>query len=204
MRLPVELRGLVYKEVFDADEVNFNVGHSQPGDPLIRDKFDLVPNLLKASKQIYQEMRPLYFTWTRFQFSNLFLLRSFLKMIGPEMGAMVTWIGFKWSEKLAPTVFTMLAGLPNLSTLCISVGLSALPYKRTKERLMRRTGIKQLLAVRGIKELELSGVRLQFINHYNHDARTLHLESFEKFEKDLEKFIKAIQVVREPRQPRVA
>jgi hypothetical protein len=202
LQLPAELRVLVYKEVFDADRVTFNVGHSQSGDPLIRDSYNLVPGLLKVCKQIYQEMRPFYFSWTRFRFSNLFLLQSFLRQIGRNMRARLSWIGFNWSEQPAPTVFRMLAGLPNLHTICISIGLSALPYVKTRERLLKRNGIHQLLAIRGIKHLELSGIKLQFCNHFNYDAKSLHAESLIKFKEDFEKFEKAVQVIKQPRQPR--
>ncbi|KAL8706262.1 MAG: hypothetical protein Q9225_007975 [Loekoesia sp. 1 TL-2023] len=164
MKLPPELRMMVYK--FHFFQKPDHIGESRCWDSKFcglgkpcrtaRVNDDIpIQRLWMASKTIYYEAMPLFFSTRIFDFETTERLGQFLVTIGSYHRQHITAIAFTY-EKAASThvfevheAFRLLGDCPNLAKLFIHIN----SHHIWKKHAM--SGFKSLLKIRGIKELEI-------------------------------------------------
>lgn len=199
MRLPPELRRMVYQYVFYRKHVVF---HCQKYMKRYIAGYSTFMGMkpLMVSKQIYRESTATYLSETKFYFSEIPVLRRFLLAVGREGRELLTSIEFKYTRSGAVSTFRLLRECTSLRSLGITVRVESAPYVNNKHRLMRRSGIKQLLAIRGIQHLDLDDIRLKpVVRFVSPLGQGFDEEMRPHFEEDKAAFIAALQVLKLPR-----
>lgn len=197
MRLPPELRRMIYRMVYPEKHVKFDWANTYPGHSLIHQYYYGTPPLI-VSKQMYRESRAIFLGGTKFRLNSIRILRRFLERLGPEGRKLLTALEIKYSAHGAVNTFKLLAQCTALRSLAIIVRVEAAPYVKQPDRLMKRSGLKQLLAIRGIQELDLTDIRIKFVRKFGLEV-DFNKTMLAKFNKDKENFIQALQALKLPR-----
>ena len=199
MRLPPELRRMIYRMVYPEKHMRFDWANTYPGHPLMyRLHYYGTTPPLTVSKQIYRESRAVFLGATKFRLNSIRILRRFLDRLGPEGRKMLTALEIKYSAHGAVNTFKLLAQCTALRSLAIIVRVEAAPYVKQPDRLMKRSGLKQLLAIRGIQELDLRDIHMKYVRKFGLEV-DFNKTMAAKFNTDKENFIQALQVLKLPR-----
>lgn len=199
MRLPPELRRMVYQHVFWQQHVVFHCQKTMRRYATGYTTF-LGSKPLIVSKEIYRESTATYLSQTKFYFSEIPILRRFLLAIGREGRKLLASLEFKYTRSGAVSTFRLLGECISLRSLAVTVRVESAPYVTDKNRLMRRSGINQLLAIRGIQHLDLTDIRLKpVVKFVSPLGRGFDEEMRPCFEKDKAAFVAALQVLKLPR-----
>lgn len=196
MRLPPEVRRIIYRMVYPEAHVKFDWANTYPGHSLMHQHGYGVPPLT-VSKEIYRESRAVFLGGTKFRLNSIRILRRFLNRLGHEGRKLLTALEIKYSAHGAVNTFRLLAECTALRSLAIIVRVEAAPYNKQPNRLMMRSGLKQLLKIRGIQELGLTDIRLKHVRIFD-----LGVDFFDtmvpRFNKDKENFTQALQILKRP------
>lgn len=145
----------------------------------------------------------IYYSCNNFRASSLNLVREFLNRISPDMSNTIREISISYysgnlpSKKLAERAFETLAQCGGLCKIHFRIdGHLSLSRPNVKGAagyvpLLKRPGIRSLLKVRGIRELDVE-IRNQ---EYEYGFEL----SNEVYERDKESFMEALQILKEPR-----
>ncbi|KAL8999993.1 MAG: hypothetical protein Q9169_001238 [Polycauliona sp. 2 TL-2023] len=174
MRLPTELRVMVYKYHFlQTIEHSSAYCHTDvDGDcrakgPILHrsigNKGVNLGNLWITSKTIYMEAMPLYFSTHEFHFSSINTLARFLTTIPYHHRQHITKLAFHYNKTGhidihdVQQAFILLSECPNLTSLRILIEASAMP--KILGSSQQQMGLKFLCRVRGIAELTVEQPR---------------------------------------------
>lgn len=182
--------------VYPEKLVKFDWANTYPGHSLMHQHYYGTPPLT-VSKEIYRESRAIFLGGTKFRLNSIRILRRFLDRLGPEGRKMVTALEIKYSAHGAVNTFKLLAQCTALRSLAIIVRVEAAPYNKQSDRLMKRSGLKQLLAIRGIQELDLTDIRMKYVRNFGLEV-DFNKTMVAKFNQDKENFIQALQVLKLP------
>ena len=197
MSLPPELRRIIYRMIYPEKQVKFDWANTYPGHSLMHEH-NYGPPPLTVSKEIYRESREVFFGGTKFRLNSIRILRRFLERLGPEGRQMLTALEIKYSAHGAVNTFKLLSQCTALRSLAIIVRVEAAPYHKQPDRLMKRSGLKQLLAIRGIQKLDLTDIHVKHVRKYGFQV-DFERAMVPKFNQDKENFINALQVLKLPR-----
>lgn len=198
MGLPSELRYIIFRMVFDADHVIFDFANTEFEDPIIRTShWGQKP--LAVSRNFYNESRAVYLGHTQFHLHSIPILRRFLVVIGPIGRRLLTSIRFKYTPHGAVNTFKLLRECSSLRTLGIIVRVEAAPYRWDKNRLEKRSGMEQLVLLRGINHLDLQDIQIKRVHLYGYPGVDFNQNLRPVYEEDKKKFKEALQVMKLPR-----
>ena len=156
MRLPPEIRTMVYKEVLLASpfisilsqdlRLPVYMGYSPP-----------TTELLRAFKTLNHEAMPIFYGHNMFDFEDLDVLHGFLTTIGIQQRRMITSIALRIRGTTPAQSIRLLQGCVSLRHLEVKVLLSTLDgYYPNRTGQPRAAGIQGLLDVRGIHKLDVT------------------------------------------------
>lgn len=198
MRLPPELRRVIYRMLYPAEHVTFDWSNTYPGHSMMYEHYGIPP--LMVSKEIYRESRATILSGTQFRINNIPILRKFLIGIGPEGRKLLTALEIKYTAHGAVNAFKLLAECTALRSLAIIVQVQAAPYRKQPTRLMARSGLNELLAIRGIQELDLTKISIKIVSPSRFpDGVDYNQKMLPLFNQDKENFVQALQVLKLPR-----
>lgn len=197
MRLPPEVRRIIYRMVYPEKRVTFDWANTYPGHSMMHQHNYGVPPLM-VSKEIYRESRAVFLAGTKFRLNSIPILRRFLRGIGFEGRQLLTALEIKYTAHGAAHTFRLLATCTALRSLAIIVRVEAAPYRNNPNRLIMRSGLKQLLAIRGIQHLDLTDIHIKLVRIFGFGV-DFNATMLPRFNRDKENFIQALQVLKLPR-----
>ena len=201
MELPLELRIKVYEfHLVFPKSLSINIGsyfhiaetmvckcpdvHSvSPKGCVPFDKSIL--NILSASKDSYFESVPVFFGSNVFKFLRLDSLRDFLSYIAPTSRRNITTVALGYHGIAPAKALKLLRGCTGLRRLTIFVTWSTVDLVPFGCNLMKLPGLKHLLKIRGIKELQVIADESSLIFSFLNESVITELQE-------------ALQVLKEP------
>ena len=209
MRLPPEIRLMIYKEILvfktplvvaevgevgfshpgcienamaDSERGAFRTKGMSPSDVAYLVKGQQV---CSTSFQIYKEAMPIYFRFNSFRFHNFHTLTDFFRWIGKEARKNIRKIYFDYFGGEASSAFTLLAQCERLEHLVVTMTAQSLVGAPKANRVpVKAVGMRHLLKLRGIKTLEV-----EWLGPANSFSPETRLE-----------FVEALQVLHQPRK----
>ena len=185
MKLPIEIRFMVYREHFLQPEEEFVFEYTPWSTGIKRWVNHDVPvqRVFETSKVVYQEAAPLYFRTKPFHFNSIITLATFLERCGPTCLHNLSTITFAHQGAYAAKAFKLLAKCLSLDSVTIIAVVYTPKYDTATgtRLLMKSAGIKDLLKVRGVKN-----VQVEFRGYVAPDG---------------DQFVEALQVLKEPHDP---
>ena len=179
MRLPLEIRTLVYTEVlvmptpiqfgrnYSLCPTAFTTETVKP-DPECsnftrRKSIDQaeVLQLVRVSKTVYQESANLYFRHNEFEFLCLQYVFEFLTCLPPDHRRVISSISLNYygiNEAMATRALATCVGLRRLRITISTISLASIRpilWRRGEASLTRINGFRDLLRLRGLAELEV-------------------------------------------------
>ncbi|KAL9609674.1 MAG: hypothetical protein Q9167_005583 [Letrouitia subvulpina] len=152
MRLPAEIRRMVYKEIL--------VMPGEVGIPMPKPFRDYktqpyVRKFFLTSKAVYAEAMPIYFGLNTFYFHKMSYMEDFLKHTAVDHRRCIRRVSFKFYGTAPARALKLLRECVSLEYLHVKAGvLYTLGGKH--EHLMSAHGLNNLLKIRGIKKLEVT------------------------------------------------
>ncbi|KAL8924498.1 MAG: hypothetical protein Q9172_002663 [Xanthocarpia lactea] len=197
MELPPEIRTMVYEEVLVASPSISIIsqrsaafmGYTAPRRVLyiLDDSARTGCQLLRASKALYHEAMPIFYGRNTFDFGDLDALDGFLKKISIQQRRMITSVALRIRGTTPAKSIRLLQGCVSLRRLEVKVIMGTLDgYDLNRLGQPRAAGIRSLLEIRGINELDVT--LPQFFYIWDDQQR----EAFEELKK-------ALQVLKLPR-----
>ena len=197
MRLPPELRRMIYRMLYPEKYVKFDWANTSPGHSMMHQHNYGQPPLI-ISREIYRESKAVFLAGTKFRLDSIPILRRFLTGIGYEGRKLLTALEIKYTAHGAVNTFKLLAECTALRSLAIIVRVEPVPYYKQANRLMMRSGLTQLLEIRGIQELDLTDIRLKWVRIFGLGTE-FNMTMVPRFMTDKENFTQALQVLKLPR-----
>ncbi|KAL8928258.1 MAG: hypothetical protein Q9208_001968 [Pyrenodesmia sp. 3 TL-2023] len=198
MKLPLELRAMVYKEVMalplELTVRFFSHGRKTyhlllegegTGHPLQHSP-SATCRLFTVSKAFYEEVMPIYFGCTSFIFPTVDSL-SLLKNLKPDHRRCITSMSVNYSGRAPAESIKSLHGCTSLRRLSILFDSRTIYSKEKELPLVKRYGVSNLLKLRGISELN---VELTNSDKFMDRGRFLN---------QWDEFVEALQVIKQPR-----
>ncbi|KAL8650467.1 MAG: hypothetical protein Q9210_003808 [Variospora velana] len=195
MKLPPEIRVMVYKEVLVAPSevaVHYRVWwilHTTIEDRAGDDEYHspaLTCRIFRASKTLYAEAMPIYFGCNTFSFASLDVL-SLLDKLKPDYRRNIRSMSINfWGYTPAKSV-KLLQGCISLRRLVLRVGYRTIRCWKNESflPLLKSQGVNDLLKLRGIEELK--------VENANHSA-------MQDIIKGWTPFVEGLQVLKQPRK----
>ena len=151
--------------------------------------------LFAVSQIVHEEAVPLYFRTKPFCFSSLITLVEFLESAGPVCFQNLTSITFTYQGWYAAKAFKRLGECLALESVSIIVNVCTPEHDVGfgKRLLVKSAGMKDLLKIRGIKNLEIE------LREYFGFRRTTGNPYV--IAPDEEQFVEALQVLKQPQDP---
>ncbi|KAL9098591.1 MAG: hypothetical protein Q9163_005779 [Psora crenata] len=197
MRLPLEIRTMIYKECLIMPVPIQIYGH---GNAMIsRDRRSpqwsnpicatALCRLFQVSKAIYRESMPIYFRYNEFSFSSLSPVYYFLHSLAPDARRTISSISLTYGgtrEALAARALRTCLGLRHLTIVFDSWSMASARPTSGPCSLLHLNGLRDLLRIRGLQTLEVH----RKLDHYP--------DSHGSF-RDFPAFVEALQVLKRPR-----
>ena len=176
MELPGEIRNMIYRNLLIMPGIIYiNGGQYGPGyredvvvqrptwglgDHIMNRRFlsinqTRVRRLLETSKHIYAEAAWFYYGCNHFYFSSLPILYNFLQATRPDFCRHITHMSLMYSGRFVVKAIKLLRGCVSLSRLQLVLDDSTTwdRHMRTNSWLRNMTGLKDLLQLRGLREV---------------------------------------------------
>lgn len=191
MKLPLELRNMVWKEllvmpgliVMGSTKLRLGRPRVIPINPIY--------GVFLVSKQIRQEAITTYFGNNEFIALDVAALAEFLYCIGPDACNLIRKIWIYYSRgKNAGKAFKLLTQCGSLRKIHFRIGCYyRTMYRAKKLPFLKRPGIQSLLKIRGLEELDVKV-----------DWQGLMPCPFrEVVEREMEDFLQALEILKKPR-----
>ena len=210
MRLPLEIRNMVYKELLIQpgsieigniyeEEDRFIYGafavrkwmDSDDNEQIERFRQTPVCKLFLTSRTVYRESTPLYFGRNVFGLTDLGKVLSFLGRLSPNLRRAVTSLELKYVGTAPAQANKILATCTGLRQLSIIFSYqTAYMMRGFGTSLMKLRGLKDLLKLRGLKQVGIE-----------RDPR-FSAEAFDGLFKEMPEFEKALEVLKTPHDPK--
>lgn len=206
MRLPPEIRNMVYKELLvvpgiicihrDSDveagltRVQESVRSKDGMGKSVRIDGKSIRQLLWTSKTIYKEASTFYFGSNHFRFASLDMLTECLQHIKLDFRRLLRRITVPFWGLAPAKGMKALATCVSLSELTLGISWYTSRYLRGDQNLMKPNGLNDLLKIRGLEKVTLD---IEDIKYF-HD---LDISNF--FDKDT--LANALQILKEPHDP---
>ena len=199
MKLPPELRNMVYKEVLANPDIIIidELSDCYPGSSLPRietwnDPPGNTCQLLRASKAIHDEAYPVYFGRNTFACWNFPALRGFLGRLKREYRRSIRSISFAFWGSFPAKTIRLLQGCVSLQYLHIDFTTVRLLWDTPTTVII--PGLNELMKIRGIRSLEIS----RRPNYTTYLVRTRFIGPAE-IDEYWGKVIDDLQVLKQPR-----
>lgn len=154
MRLPPEIRRMVYKEILVMpEEICDGVwvphrGHDPKTQPRVR-------QFLLTSKATYFESMPIYFGLNIFHFHMMSSMEDFLKRTAVDHRRCIRRVSFDFYGAAPARSLKLLRECVSLQYLHVKAGIFSTHWGK-HGRLMEAHGVNNLLKIRGIRKLEIT------------------------------------------------
>ena len=175
MRLPPEVRNMVYKEALvmpgiisiERGLVSFYYARLEVVRNKIGSEIDLKIDqkstraLLQTSKTVYQEASPVYFGSNHFYFDDVDLLTRFLQTLRPDFRRLITQMTVHYYGRAPAKAMKALSGCISLTQLTLELSvLTAYCMTQKSAGVMTLMGLKDLLKIRGLQDVNIGTSRI--------------------------------------------
>ena len=215
MRLPIEIRTLVYNELLIQPETVAIYPHRTWHDgskravttPACRRRWvdsngdvhdtsvsqQIFRQLSLTSRGAYRESTPIYFTYNTFEFEDLECVPGFLGQLSPNSRRAIVSLKLFYVGKAPAAAFKMLATCVGLRRLELVLhGYQTISLMQSSNRcVMKLYGLGDCLKLRGLTHIDV---------HRDHEHDDNHKWLNEYFA-DLPRFREALQVLKQPHDP---
>ncbi len=205
MRLPPEIRNMVYKELLVMPAmIAIGIGWSE-GRSIIVEKVRLEDDeesdfeidqkatrkLLHTSKTIYQEASHFYWGSNHLYFEDLDMLTEYLQRLRPDFRRLITHVTVRYIGRAPARAMKALSGCISLRKLTLDISFMTIYQTRiTSAGLMTLTGMNDLLKLRGLEKVNLDTTRLDS-----------GLKTAAWLSQGMSNVVDAIQVLKKPHDP---
>lgn len=201
MRLPPELRNMVYKELLvQPGMICIQFRGCPPGESVQRADgrgsdhcidVKALRQLLWTSKTIYQEAAPFYFGSNHFRFQCLGTLTKCLQRLRPDSRRLLRRITVSFSNSTPARAMKLLGTCVSLSELTLEMCLgTAWSSRRKQDGRMQFNGLNDLLKIRGLDKFTVDTTHME---PYREEGHNIFFD-----EKGL---ADVLEVLKEPRNP---
>lgn len=189
MRLPIELRFMIYKEFFNQS------GHVLLVSEKHSDNEKIIP-LFRASEEIFHEAAPILYSHSQMIFQDHNLLTRMLQTPVSIMATFLTHVRIRTKGAAPCRAYKLLAQCKMLRTLVLDFCYSHKRYaKDDNYTVLKSRGVGDLLKIRGLQTVIL----WPYLILYEPQDYTPSYKMIDRVTKDFQRLEDHLQVLKEPR-----